>query len=152
MKTRALVPLVLALALPASALADEKNPATEACAGKAEGNPCSTEKIVQEDGRAVTKNEPGTCQPDECCALDYSSGVPPKTTCGPCLACKPGVPSVGPTDPTGATGTEPPRAESGEPPAVTPNDKRGCSIATNTKAEHAWWLLGLVCVPRRRRR
>lgn len=154
---RALLPLALALLLPSVALADdEKNPAAEACVGKAEGNPCSSERIVQEDGRAVKKTEPGICQPDECCKLDYSSGVPPKTTCGPCLACKPGAPATSTGDATGATGAEPPRADSGDPPVVAPNEKRGCSIAssanTNTKAEQPWWLLGLAFVLRRRRR
>jgi len=153
---RALLPLALALLLPSVALADEKNPAAEACAGKVEGNPCSTERIVQEDGRAVKKTEPGTCQPDKCCALDYSSGVPPKTTCGPCLVCKPGAPVTSTGDATGATAGEPPRADSGDPPAVAPNDKRGCSVAANPKAEQpslvSGWLLGLAFVPRRRRR
>jgi hypothetical protein len=149
---RALLPLAFALLVPQIALADEPNPAAEACAGKADGNPCSSEKIVQEDGRAVKKTEPGTCQPDECCKLDYSSGVPPKSTCGPCLVCKPGVPVTDTTEPTSATGTEPPRADTGNPPPVTPNEKRGCSIGGYTKAEQPWWLLGLAFVLRRRRR
>lgn len=152
---RSLLPFSLALLLPAVAAADEKNPAAEACAGKAEGAPCSSERIVQVDGRAEKRNEPGSCQPDQCCALDYASGPPPKSTCGPCLVCKPGAPGPATTgDTANATGAEPPRAEGGgDPPAVAPNEKRGCAVAGTTKAEQppSWWLLGLVVIgwPRR---
>jgi hypothetical protein len=146
------LPLALALLLPSIALADEPNPAVEACAGKAEGAPCSSERIVQDGGRAVPKTEPGTCQPDQCCELDYSSGVPPKSTCGACLACKPGAPATTTSEPTDPTSTEPPRTDTGNPPAVTPNEKRGCSVAANTKAEPPLWWLGLAFVMRRRRR
>lgn len=155
MIVRPALPLVLALLLPASAAADEKNPATEACVGKTEGAPCSAERIVQGDGgKAEKRNEPGSCQPDQCCTLDYASGPPPKSTCGPCLACKPGAaPATSAGDPSAATGVEPPRAEGGDPPPVAPAEK-GCSVAANGEAESPtpWgWLLGLVFVATRRR-
>ncbi len=143
---------VLSATLPATAAADEKKPAVEACVGKAAGAPCSADRIVQHAGRAEKRSEPGSCQPDECCELDYSGGSPPKTTCGPCLACKPGAAPAPSGETAGATGVEPPRAEGGEPPAVPPNEKRGCSVAGSTTAESALWLLGLSCLGWRRRR
>ncbi len=144
--------LTLALLLPSVANADEKNPAAEACVGKANGAPCATSRVVQSAaGKAEKKTEPGSCQPDECCELDYSSGVPPKTTCGPCLVCKPGaVPAGAGSGEGGGPGVEPPRAGGDDPPAATPNDKRGCSVAGSTEAEPPWWLLGLVVLGRRR--
>jgi len=156
---RLLPPLTLALALvisaaatTATAAADEKNPAVQACVGKAEGAPCSADRIVQHAGRAEKRSEPGSCQPDECCELDYSGGSPPKTTCGPCLACKPGAAPAPDGDTAGATGVEPPRTDGGDPPVVAPNEKRGCSVAGNATAESALWLLGLSCLGWRRRR
>ncbi len=122
--------LVLTL-VGATAHADEKNPAVEACASKAEGAPCSVQQVHQGgDGHAQIDTVPGTCQPDECCALDYSKGSPPQTTCGPCLACKAGGPPPTKADPSGDGGAaEPPRTSDadGTPPAQGPN-KRGCAI------------------------
>lgn len=150
---RHLLPFALVLLLPLVASADEKNPGVEACAGKTQGAPCSADRVVQNAaGKAEKRTEPGSCQPDQCCELDYSSGPPPKSTCGPCLACKPG-PAPATTDTTAnASGGEPPRTDTGNPPVVPPNDKRGCSIGENTKAEPPWWLLGLVVIAHRRRR
>lgn len=126
---RALACSLLAWSFPALASAAEPNPAVDACRNKAGGAPCTHDKIVQVDGRATTKSEPGTCQNDQCCDLDYSSGTPPKSVCADCLVCKPGA-AANP-DPTGgdSTAVEPPRAETGNPPAVEPS-KRGCSIGT----------------------
>lgn len=149
---RPMLPLLLALLLPSVVHADETNPAAQACVGKANGAPCATERIVQSAaGKAEKKTEPGSCQPDECCELDYSSGVPPKSTCGPCLVCKPGgAPAGTGTAQGGGPEVEPPRAGGDDPPATTPNDKRGCSVAGKTKAERPWWLLGLVVLGARR--
>lgn len=140
--------LVLTL-LGAEARADEKNPAVEACAGKASGAPCSSQQVHQgADGHAKLEAVPGSCQPDECCALDYSKGSPPQTTCGPCLACKAGGPPPTTTDPSGDGGAvEPPRTSDGDttPPAQSPNGKRGCAIAADAgPGAPAMWLGALL--------
>ncbi len=127
-----LAPLAAALACCFAAVAahaDEKNPAVEACAGKTEGAPCSTQRPHQDaSGAATMKSEPGTCQPDECCTLDYSQGSPPKSTCAACLACKPGPATPAAEGGAGeGGGGEPPRHEDGGPPAHEPA-KKGCAI------------------------
>lgn len=138
---RALV-CTLVVSLPSLAAAAEPNPAADACRGKAAGAPCAHDKIVQVDGRATTKREPGTCQTDQCCALDYSSGTPPKSVCTECLVCKGGV--AAPPETGGDThAVEPPRAETGTPPAVEPT-KRGCTIADGDGAPASFGLLVAV--------
>jgi hypothetical protein len=149
-----LLPSIAALVLgvAVTAHADEKNPAVEACAGKSEGAPCVTKRVVQEaGGEAAPKDEPGTCQPDQCCELDYSQGSPPKSNCGPCLACKPGAPAT----PTGSEGGvndthhEPPRGDEGGPPATEPS-KKGCAIGADSFGTP--WLMVLLVAWRRRKR
>jgi hypothetical protein len=146
---------VLALWCAASpAGAQEKNPAVEACAGKSEGAPCSTQRTVQDaDGHATPKSEPGSCQPDECCTLDYSSGSPPKSNCAPCLACKAGPAAAGDggsASPDSAGG-EPPRSGDDGPPPHDPK-KKGCSIDEAPLGGAPSILLLLALVGRARRR
>jgi hypothetical protein len=132
-----------------SASAEDKDAAAEACKDKQEGDACTFIKLSKPEGGELQRNEvAGTCQPDQCCKLDYSKGSPPDTTCGPCVVCKEG--SAYPTppipEPTPDSGAEPPRAGD-EPPASAGNDKRGCSVGAPTDA--GWsvllllWLLAL---------
>lgn len=146
------------IVLPATeASADEPNPAVVACQGKAEGAACTVQRAIKNnEGQHDTRDTPGTCRTEECCALDYAKGSPPETTCGPCLACKAGVPAPSPDPPqvaapAGDAQSEPPRSET-LPPPNGPNEKRGCSVgATST----GWIGLGLLwaglVVTRRRR-
>lgn len=136
----------------ATAYADEKNPAVEACVGKTEGAPCSSQRIVQlPSGEAAPKSEPGTCQPDQCCELDYSQGSPPKSNCGPCLACKPGVPVPTSGGDAGASDThvEPPRGEEGGPPPTEPS-KKGCAIGADSFGTGALMVVFAIAIRRRR--
>ncbi|MBX7081465.1 MAG: hypothetical protein K1X88_19855 [Nannocystaceae bacterium] len=148
--------LSFALALPSTrALAEETNPAVKACGGKTEGAPCSFDEIHQDaSGHPTMKTVPGSCQPDQCCALDYSKGSPPQTTCGPCLACKAGAPT--PITPTttgdGGGAVEPPRADGGTQTEPPPHGKRGCAIAdAPTGGALALVLLACGAAARRRR-
>lgn len=115
------------------ASAKEKDPAVEACTGKADGAPCATQRPVKEEGADLSfRNEPGTCQAEECCELDYSQGSPPKSVCAPCLACKPGGPAAPATDDGKSDGgpeVEAPRSSAGDEPPATSPGKKGCSIA-----------------------
>jgi len=124
------VTLVLLLC-PALVRAGEKDPNVEACAGKTQGATCARKKPIKEEGADLRfETEPGTCQSAECCELDYSQGSPPKTTCAPCLECKPGGPDVTPPstdDGGGAQDVEPPHRGNDEPPATSPG-KKGCAV------------------------
>lgn len=148
--------LSFALALPsAQVLAEETNPAVKACSGKTEGAPCSFEEIHQDaSGHPTMKTVPGACQPDQCCALDYSKGSPPQTTCGPCLACKAGAPTPekppGTSDSGGAV--EPPRADGGTKPEPPPHGKRGCTLAGDDAPGTLAALVMLACGAAARRR
>lgn len=136
----------------ATAYADEKNPAVEACVGKTEGAPCSSQRVTQlPSGEAAPKSEPGTCQPDQCCELDYSQGSPPKSNCGPCLACKPGVPTTngGGEGAVGDTHVEPPRGDEGGPPATEPS-KKGCAIGSDSFGTAALVVVVAIAIRRRR--
>lgn len=144
-----LVSLVL-LSAPGTARADETNAAAVACQGKAAGDPCSVKRPHKTgDGEPSVRDEPGTCQPDQCCTLDYSSGSPPKSSCGPCLTCKAG----GPPPPTGTgapeDGGEPPRTSAGDPPAPT-TSKRGCTLAEPGATAPLVVLLAVAWIRRRR--
>lgn len=147
-----------------TALAGEKNPDVQACAGKKAGDACQRTVVTKsEGGPAEEKKLPGACAEDNCCELDYSKGSPPETVCAPCLACKegPGTPS-----PSADAGGDSAAADAGaatpegdatpaadnSPPATDPG-KRGCSIASRDGA--GWLALGLACLvsaARRRRR
>lgn len=154
MFARALACSLLVSSFPALASAAEPNPAVDACRHKAAGAPCTHDKIVQVDGRATTKSEPGSCQNDQCCDLDYSSGTPPKSVCADCLVCKPGVAANPDTGAADTAEGEPPRTETGNPPAVEPT-KRGCSIANGDGDGAGLGVFGLgllVAVVNRRRR
>lgn len=154
--------------------AQEANPDVKACDGKKKGDPCERMVIVKPaDGPMERKMEPGICQPDECCALDYSKGSPPQTDCGPCLACKPegGAPHAGddaaaqaeddgaaPLDPeasaAGGDGSEAPRNGPGEePPAQSGGNQKGCTVgAASGGGLGLWPLWGIVLHRHRRRR
>ena len=137
MRTFASFAVVLLVLAPASVtFAKEKDPAVEACTGKAEGSVCATQRPVKEEGADLRfRNEPGTCQPEECCELDYSQGSPPKSVCAACLSCKPGAALPPPADGGNADGgeVEPPRSSGGDEPPATSPGKKGCAIGgTNT--------------------
>ncbi|HWB81675.1 MAG TPA: hypothetical protein VG755_42225 [Nannocystaceae bacterium] len=143
---------VAVLTLGSVAHADEKNPAVEACVGKTEGAPCSSQRTVQlPSGEAAPQSEPGTCQPDQCCELDYSQGSPPKSNCGPCLACKPGapVPTTGGDAGASDTHVEPPRGEDGGPPPTEPS-KKGCAIGGDAFGGAALVVVFAMVIRRRR--
>lgn len=63
-----------------TASADVILPEEETCDSSSEGDPCETDTVQ------------GSCQPDQCCQLDYSdmddTGVP-GTSCSDCLTCQP---------------------------------------------------------------
>lgn len=135
--------------------ADEKNPDVIACEGKNEGDPCESTKLVKEGESAERKVVRGVCRPDECCELDYSSGSPPKTNCGPCLACKGGPPEPTPDGEEAQLGGdaegEPPRVEAGQdPPAQAPKEKGGCSLGS--EAPPTWTAALLLLLGLRRER
>ena len=143
------------------ARAAEENPDVQACKGKSEGDACETTTLVKpEQGPLQRKSVEGTCQPDECCELDYSKGSPPATNCGPCLACKPSGPTAkgdaGDTPPViepDEPDAEPPRTEPGtDPPASAPQEQRGCTLGGPRPELTSVALLGLVVFGHRRRR
>jgi hypothetical protein len=153
---RTALPFATLLLFAAPAFADETNPAVEACKGKKEGDACQAMTVRKpEGGEAERSATPGVCKPDQCCALDYSSGSPPKSVCSECLACKAGAPE--PTETGGATtsGSEPPPVEGGatppvgttEPPPTEPG-KKGCAMA----APAAMWPLFVLALAGWRRR
>ena len=140
--------LALFVVAPASlASAKEKDPAVEACAGKAAGAPCATQRPVKADGADLSyRNEPGTCQDEECCELDYSQGSPPKSVCAACLSCKAGgsdAPSSDDGKSEGGPEVEPPSVSAGDEPPATSPGKKGCSI-TGEPAGLGLVLLALV--------
>jgi len=143
-----------ALALPSSA---DANPEVEACTGKSEGEACGLLKMVKpEGGELQRKTVPGVCRPDECCELDYSKGSPPQSICNTCLACKDGPADAGPpaADGGAAAGAEgePPRANNDGPPAPSPAEKRGCTVAAPATPLAGTGLLLLMLGAVRRRR
>jgi MYXO-CTERM domain-containing protein len=149
-----LVPTVLCLAVltpVASAWAEETDAAKQACTGKSEGDNCSMMKLEKPPGggELVRTQQAGTCQPGECCELDYAKGSPPETTCGPCLVCKPGAAPTPTPEPETTPSSEPPRASADEPPASAGNDKRGCAVGGHDPAGPAVLLLGLLVWRRR---
>ena len=58
--------------------ADLIDPTEEACTNSNEGDSCGDRDGIRD----------GTCQPAECCRLDYSNGTPPETVCNDCLKCQ----------------------------------------------------------------
>lgn len=117
--------LVLLLLAAAPATADVISPDEAACQGKAEGAACDA------DG---TK---GTCQPAECCKLDYSQGTPPKSVCGPCLRCKDGGSDAGSDTAIGGDDTAPSTG------TTTSSDAGGSCNAAGTGLP-PWTLPGLM--------
>lgn len=139
-----LAAVVLSITPPAAA--DEKDPRVEACAGKSEGTTCVAKQPVKEDGKDLRfRDEPGTCQAEQCCELDYSSGSPPKSVCAACLSCKPGAPLPPPGDGKSEGGdVEAPRTSDGDEPPPTSPGKKGCAIGEPSSA-FAWLVvLGLA--------
>jgi MYXO-CTERM domain-containing protein len=146
-----------------TALAGEKNPDVQACAGKKAGDACQRTVVTKtEGGPAEQKKLPGACAEDNCCELDYSKGSPPETVCAPCLACKegPGTPSpsvdgggdsaaadAGAATPEG-DGTP---AADNSPPATDPG-KRGCSVGGYPTRSSSWLALLVFASFARRRR
>ena len=132
MRISASIVVLLAIAPFGTALAEEKDPAVEACAGKSEGAPCATQRPIKDEGADLRfRSEPGTCQPEQCCELDYSQGSPPKSVCAACLACKAGGPPAPGTDDGKSEGgpeVEPPQASAGDEPPATSPGKKGCAI------------------------
>lgn len=84
--------LAATLFAPLAASADVIDPAEEACSGKTEGTACSAGDLS------------GTCQPGECCKLDYSNGTPPTSKCSPCQVCKKGGAATDVSDSDAAQG------------------------------------------------
>lgn len=109
--------LLAALALPHVAIADVIDPAEEACSGKSEGTACSASGVS------------GTCQPGQCCKLDYSNGTPPTSKCSPCQVCKS---AAAPEDVAGDSNTASDISDSdtnGKGTSVsTTDDSGGCSV------------------------
>jgi MYXO-CTERM domain-containing protein len=166
-------PLVLACSLglfATVASAGEKNPDVQACAAKKAGDACQRTVVTKpEGGPAEEKKLPGVCAQDECCELDYSKGSPPETVCGPCLACKEGPGTPGPSAEGGAEAGSAAAADAGRPndggapavagaesdgsPPATDPSKRGCTVGAPTTGAANWMALaGLVLLARRRRR
>jgi hypothetical protein len=146
------VALFFAITTSRTALADEKDPRVEACTGKSEGAPCAAKKPVKEEGKDLRfVDEPGTCQSEQCCELDYSGGSPPKSVCAPCLSCKPGGPALPKSDggESGGPEVEPPSASAGDEPPATAPGKKGCALGGGA----SWFgLLGLAIAGRARAR
>ena len=142
--------VALALSITGSAAAEEKDPRVEACAAKSEGATCAAKTPVKEEGKDLRfRDEPGTCQAEECCELDYSQGSPPKSVCAACLSCKPGAALPPPADGGNADGgeVEPPRSSGGDEPPATSPGKKGCAIGGPTASLGVFALLAI----RRRR-
>jgi hypothetical protein len=141
--------VALALSITGSAAADEKDPRVEACAGKSEGATCAAKTPVKEEGKDLRfRDEPGTCQAEECCELDYSQGSPPKSVCAACLSCKPGAALPPPADGGNADGgdVEPPRSSGGDEPPATSPGKKGCAIGGTNTPSGALVLLVIAAI------
>ncbi len=139
------------LSIAGSAAGEEKDPRVEACAGKSDGATCVAKHPVKEEGKDLRfRDEPGTCQPEECCELDYSQGSPPKSVCAACLSCKPGAPLPPPGDGKADGGdVEPPRTSDGEEPPPTSPGKKGCAVGESGAPFGALVLLVLAAINRR---
>lgn len=142
-------------------MAEDKNPNVIACEGKAAGDTCTAVRMIKSnEGQPVKRESPGQCATDECCELDYSKGSPPETVCGACLACKAGAPTPTPDAPdvtapsTADAGSQADAAAaqpSSDPPATSPNDKRGCSVGGSGRGGATWQWLPLMLLAWRRR-
>lgn len=89
------------LLAPQIAAADVPPEESEACEGKAAGQPCTL------------RGQAGSCQPGKCSRLDYSRGTPPEVVESDCIRCTTdGAANPGPSSATSAdassTKTEPP--------------------------------------------
>jgi hypothetical protein len=155
---RAALPLAFALLAGLSspeARAASDEAAVEACKGKSEGDACTFMTLSKPEGGGELERSQtsGTCQPGECCELDYSKGSPPETTCGTCLACTPEgsptppIPVADPDEPS----SEPPRVDD-QPPAPAGSDKPGCRIGDRGGPPVATSLLLLLGLLLRLRR
>lgn len=77
--------LLCALFVTTPAMADLIEPEVASCAEASEGDGCD-----MDDGSM------GTCQPGECCRLDYSTDAStPPSVCSDCLRCIAGAPPAG---------------------------------------------------------
>ena len=125
--------LLLLLALPNSARADEAPPLENiVCGGNKAGEACEVHGVA------------GTCVADKCSRLDYSQGVPPKSVVRDCMRCQVGAP---PATPPPATVAPAPAAPAPAAPATS-----GCHVASGTSTTPLLLLLLAPLLRRRRAR
>ncbi len=106
------------LLAPRAAFADVPPEESEACEGKATGQPCTL------------RGQAGSCQPGKCSRLDYSQGTPPAVVESDCVRCTtdPAAnPGPGATSPDASAKTEPPPVSGGRCSFV--GDGAGVSLA-----------------------